>query len=245
MARRQNVRGKVIMFAREVEVKFPTWGQGMHPETRLSFSQFGEDLIIWTLLQARKRLDDGFYIDVGAFDPFRYSNTALLHLFRGWRGVNIDANPNTIDLFRQHRPNDINIQAAISDVECETEFFVFNHGAVNTLDPVMAASYADKAGNPFVIKEKLVTRTRRLDDILGSLTEIPEQIGLLSVDCEGLDHRILSSMDWNRFSPLVVAAECHGMDLNNPSSNPTHCLLTENGYRLMSHVYVTSIYIKK
>jgi len=38
-----------------------------------SFSQFGEDVILWNLLKQKK---EGFYVDCGAFDPYIHSNNA-------------------------------------------------------------------------------------------------------------------------------------------------------------------------
>ena len=37
---------------------------------------------------------NGIYIDIGAYHPYRFSNTCLLHS-RGWSGLNIDPNNNT------------------------------------------------------------------------------------------------------------------------------------------------------
>lgn len=51
-----------------------------------SFSQYGEDLIIDSLLHNKHR---GFYVDVGAYDPHRISNTKRFYL-KGWKGINIE-----------------------------------------------------------------------------------------------------------------------------------------------------------
>jgi hypothetical protein len=37
----------------------------------------------------------GFFIDIGAHHPFRYSNTYMFYK-KGWRGINIDATPGSI-----------------------------------------------------------------------------------------------------------------------------------------------------
>src|SRR5215510_10661697 len=63
---------------------------------RTSFSQQGEDLILARLFEGQRR---GFYVDVGAHHPRRFSNTFLLYR-RGWRGLNIDAAPGSMRLFR-------------------------------------------------------------------------------------------------------------------------------------------------
>ncbi len=48
----------------------------------------------------------GFYVDIGAHHPFRYSNTQFFYE-KGWRGINIDATPGSMDRFKDFRPEDI------------------------------------------------------------------------------------------------------------------------------------------
>ena len=54
-----------------------------------SYSQEGEDMILRRIF-GDKRL--GFYVDVGAHDPRRFSNTYYFYK-RGWRGINIEPRP--------------------------------------------------------------------------------------------------------------------------------------------------------
>lgn len=60
----------------------------------------------------------GFYVDVGAHHPTRFSNTYLFYL-RGWHGVNVDAMPGSMAEFRRLRPRDLNIEALISSTPGE------------------------------------------------------------------------------------------------------------------------------
>ena len=71
-----------------------------HNETELineipkfqSFSEYFEDLILFTIVSDIK---NGFYIDVGAYDPNIVSVTKAFYL-RGWNGINIE--PQSIKL---------------------------------------------------------------------------------------------------------------------------------------------------
>src|SRR5690606_23451660 len=56
----------------------------------------------------------GFYVDIGAHHPFKLSNTAYLWAL-GWNGVNVDAGAEAVAAFRKHRPQDMNIHAAVVD----------------------------------------------------------------------------------------------------------------------------------
>ncbi|WP_233706612.1 FkbM family methyltransferase, partial [Helicobacter marmotae] len=79
-----------------------------------SYSIEGEDRIL-SALMGDKEGKSGFYVDVGAHHPFRYSNTYLFYTW-GWMGINIDATPGSMAAFRKHRPRDINIECAIGNV---------------------------------------------------------------------------------------------------------------------------------
>src|SRR6266481_9217065 len=76
------------------------------------FSQFGEDVVLWHYLQHVK---GGFYVDVGAHDPYRFSNTYLLYKYRGWSGINIDLDERSVRAFAGSRPTDTNLQIGVSD----------------------------------------------------------------------------------------------------------------------------------
>ena len=76
-----------------------------------SYSQEGEDMILKRLFGGQKF---GFYVDVGAHHPKRFSNTYYFYK-KGWRGINIDAMPGSMIAFDKLRPRDINIERPISD----------------------------------------------------------------------------------------------------------------------------------
>lgn len=213
-------------------------------DMRISYSQFGEDLVLLSILEStvRKR-ENGFYVDVGAFNPWKYSNTALLHNFFGWTGINIDANPGSIELFKSARPNDINLVAAISDVIEELEFSIFNHPALNTLDKNLRKKQEAKA--PFEVKEVLSVTTQRLDDIFHQYSNQFVNIDVLSVDAEGFDLKVLKSNNWEIYQPTVILVEQHTLKLNELDSDLTYLFLTSKGYKLVSRCFVTSIYVKE
>ena len=75
-------------------------------------SQFGEDKKIIKLFKNYNRI--GTYLDIGCFHPTKQNNTYLMYKL-GWRGINIDLNPLSIELFKIARPKDLNICAAVSD----------------------------------------------------------------------------------------------------------------------------------
>jgi len=91
----------------------------------------------------------GFYVDVGAHHPKRFSNTYRLYR-RGWRGLNIDANPGSMTLFQNVRPRDINVEAAVSSTPRELTYYIFNEPALNTFKRDLAL---ERVGAYSIVKE--------------------------------------------------------------------------------------------
>jgi FkbM family methyltransferase len=207
------------------------------PGCHVHFAQFGEDCVLWDLLQLHRRIEDGFYVDVGAHHPTEHSNTYLLRALKRWRGVNIDANRAAITQFEAQCSDCHNVAAVISDVEEEVTFSSFSQSGINTADAAMA----EKQAKQHTLLSRQRMRTRTLTSVLDGLGPLPP-IALLSVDVEGYDLRVLQSLDWTRYRPFAVCIESIEMDLAKPGDNEIFRFLTVLGYRLISHVWITSLY---
>ena len=140
---------------------------------RLSYSQEGEDMILGRIFDQKT---GGFYVDVGAHHPFRFSNTCVLYQ-RGWCGINIDADPTLIAAFQRHRPRDINISTGVSDEPGVLLFHVFNEPALSTFDPAVAAEKERHPAYRIVARKEVVVQ--RLDAILATHLPWPQEIDLL------------------------------------------------------------------
>ena len=102
---------------------------------RKSYAMDGEDIAVDLF---NKKKNKGFYVDIGAHHPIQRNNTHLLFK-KGWQGINIDVNQFSIDLFNFLRPNDLNLQVAVSDKEGEISFFYQKKfSQLNTTDKKIA-----------------------------------------------------------------------------------------------------------
>jgi len=218
---------------------FPNWGRVVETidqgNAKLTFSQFGEDQMVWERFQNKR---NGFYVDVGCHHPFRYSNTALLSNFLDWRGINIDPDARAIAQFQEHRPNDINLLCAVDREAGETEMFFFEDGAINSLDPDMAAAQTKQYGTPR--RERVPVL--RLRDVLDLHLPKDVQIDYMNIDCEARDHAVLESNDWEKYRPRLLSVEVHGFDPGHPGGNPTFQFLEAQGYIFFAQYYATSFY---
>jgi FkbM family methyltransferase len=195
---------------------------------RDSFSQEGEDLILERFLEGR---ENGFYVDIGAHHPFRFSNTYRLYR-RGWRGLNVDANPGSMAIFRRMRPRDINVEAAVSAQERELTFHVFNDPALNTFDRELAMGRVSPA---YSIVEEVVLRTQPLWKLLDQYVPADTEIDLMTVDVEGLDYEVLSSNDWQRYRPQYLIVErLDLLTVDGVTGDPIQQLLAAQHYSMVA-----------
>lgn len=155
---------------------------------QVTWSQDGEDLLFEELFPAT-----GFYVDVGAHHPDRYSVTRKLY-DRGWHGVNIDFSPGFAEAFAQRRPRDRSI-AALVGTPREAVFFRFAEPTLSTLDEHRARQLVD-LGWPIVAQESV--QVEPLSTVLERL-DVTGAIDLLSVDVEGEDLAVIGTLDWDRW----------------------------------------------
>jgi FkbM family methyltransferase len=157
------------------------------------YSQEGEDMVIRRLVGKKK---EGFFVDVGAYHPIKLSNT--YHFYRrGWRGINIDARPGSMQLFRKLRPEDTNIEVAIGNQEGTVNFYMYEESAFNTCKPPQTDGHVKVQEIPI----------RPLHAVLKEHVPRDQQIDFFSIDVEGLDLEVLKSNDWEAFSPNFILVE--------------------------------------
>jgi len=203
-----------------------------------SFSQFGEDLVLFNFFN---RSEKGFYIDIGAYHPYKFSNTYFYYR-RGWQGINIDARPGSMKIFKQKRPRDINLEAGISCEEKPSDFYVFEDYAFNTFSKDLADVWQNKG---FKIKKTIQVETKRLENILAEYLPQDKDISFMSVDVEGLDLLVLQSNNWLKYRPRFILVEIHNFNLENFKESEVYNFLIEKGYELVSIVYITLIFKRK
>lgn len=173
-----------------------------------SYSQEGEDRVLDRIFGF---CDPGFYVDVGAHDPHRFSNTYLFYR-RGWRGINIDAMPGSMEKFNRMRPRDVNLEIGIGAKSGVAKFYVFNEPALNTFDPEVAKTHTTP---DWRIERVIDVPIEPLAAVLDRYIEAGTQIEFLSVDVEGLDLTVLQSNDWSKYRPKVVLIESLKKDLTS------------------------------
>ena len=203
---------------------------------RKSYSQEGEDLLLGRFFEGQAR---GFYVDVGAHHPSRFSNTLMFYR-RGWHGINIEPNPQVMRQFRTQRARDINLQCGVGDEPGTMKLYQFDDPALNTFDADVVASRL--AHTPYKLVGTIEVPVERLQDIL--LRHLPHNqvIDFLSIDVEGYDLRVLRSNDWQHYRPRYVLVEARDVSLETALRSDTHGFMTQQGYELLAKTFNTLLF---
>lgn len=150
----------------------------------------------------------GYFVEVGAFDGERFSNTSWL-ADNGWRGLYVEPSPTYAKLCRlRHIFNGVEVEnVGVGD---ETTTLPLREiGALSTLSQDAVDSYlqiewsvrqmAKKAGSAMV-------PVHRLDDLLAR-HKVEAGFDMLVIDVGGFEEKVVSGFDIARWRPTLIIAE--------------------------------------
>jgi FkbM family methyltransferase len=160
------------------------------------YSQFGEDRY---LVEHNRVPERGVFVDVGAGDPVRFSNSLYFEQ-RGWTGLCIDADPKQVEALRRVRSCLVE-WAAVTSVAGEIQLLQCDEPDFSTTLTHLPEVVVAKGWGLAPIR---VPGAR-----LGRLLEKHgvERIDLLSIDTEGTELDVCSSLDWQKHQPSIVIIE--------------------------------------
>ena len=204
-----------------------------------SYSQEGEDMILRRIFEHQSR---GFYVDVGAHHPRRFSNTCFFYK-QGWTGINIEPNPDAILIFKWLRQRDLNLQMGVSNNKGSLTYYLFDEPALNTFDAELARSR--EKNTSYRITGQIDLPVLPLADILERHLAPSQQIDFLSIDVEGHDYSVLQSNNWKKFRPTIVLVEALGMSLQNIQRSEVYAFLHEREYEVIAKTFNTFLFRKQ
>ncbi len=194
----------------------------MTSETKLSFAQNGEDMLLWRCFQK----DHGFYVDVGASSPVHDSVTQFFYE-RGWTGINFEPIPERVNELRRLRPRDVTVQAAVSDtVELMRLHRTTGIGGLSTASmPEEFAELYQAHSWPMLVET--VTLSQQLEAL--GVTEID----FLKIDAEGAESAVIAGIDLSRWRPSVIVVEATKPMSPDPAYDGWEPQLLQSGYRFV------------
>jgi FkbM family methyltransferase len=205
------------------------------------YSQLGEQMVVMNILG---RMDQSkmnpIYVDIGAFHPFKGSNTYKLYL-KNWRGVVVDPNPNKIKQFAPVRPLDICLTNAVVpdswDMKEVEMLATGSHDARESITPTLNKNnHLDKE----TAQHSYIAKTIKASEVLELCCKELGMPAFLSVDIEGLEGDLIKGTNFKKYPIPVLCIEhflsefTESQSIFDYKSSPMIQHLEANGYELVS-----------
>jgi hypothetical protein len=169
----------------------------------------------------------GYYIEMGALDGLKFSNTYFFEVMFGWKGILIEADPFKFGSIKSNRPSAI----VVGEIVCEGGEVTFIRGG--------ATAGAVKYFAPAFYKRWYVTPNpdRKLTLQCQSLSSILETVhrrsgvncyDFFSLDVEGAELSVVQTIDFTRFHFKVIVVEEDGSNVTREEALAD--ILRSNGY---------------
>ena len=215
--------------------------------SKKSFSLSSVDLIIERVFSNFK---DGIYLDIGCNHPIKYSNTYLLFK-KGWKGINVDLDKDSIKQFNLMRKDDHNVNALITSKDNEEKDLYFYHSrsAINTISKDLAEKRENK---PKKIKK---LKGISINTLIERSPFQNKKINLLSIDIENYEYEALKEFKFDKYNIDVIVSEVTDVDssklelfnnsLEKIMNSKIYKLLTRNNYKLINWVNSDLVFVNK
>ena len=196
----------------------------------MSFSQEYEDIILYNMLE-NVIGNEIFWIDVGAYDPIRLSVTKFFETYGG-KGINIEPQKKFIDLLKEDRPLDINLEIGISNEE----------GALYLYGDNSLASF-DSENKWVRDKNKIIVEVKTLKWVCENYLKKNSVIHFMKIDVEGFERKCLEGMDFNNWRPWIVVVESTEPMTNIPCYDKWEDILIQAGYVFVGMSGINRYYV--
>ena len=185
-----------------------------------SHGQFLQDL--WVAYETKMR-HGGFFVEFGATDGIKFSNTRALETRLGWSGVLAEPARIWYPALRRNR-------ACFIDDRCvwtrTGETLTFNQPAIAAHSTIDAYSQGDSLAGTRAEGQRYEVTTVSLNDLLAHW-RAPRRIDYLSIDTEGSELDILQALDFSAWEIRLITVEHN----HTSKRQEIHDFLASKGYR--------------
>jgi len=172
---------------------------------------------------------DKTFLEFGATDGLKLSNSHMLENFLGWKGVLSEPSPQWHNLLKKNRANTKIITKCIwSETGKNLDFFMSDDGNLSTLNDFVDSDKNSMPGNTKARKKAgkvIAVETISLNDVIKQYFDNISP-SYISIDTEGSEFKILETFNFKIYRPKVFTIEHNFTELQNKIDE----LMSSNGY---------------
>lgn len=209
--------------------------------TENSKSQNQEDETLLKLFL--KGVCGGIYVELGALDGVRFSNSHFFWKSLNWRGILIEPNPKSFKQLEVNRPEDDLYNYAICSKDRNVHFAEGFDGAISGIYEFMPLTFKQRWHSGTKVEDLQKIACRPLSSVIATSKFRGLLIDFLSLDVEGGEFEVIKTINFeeDRFGVIFYEADEH-----NPIKNEAmKTFLEKKGYVFRFHVRGSNYHVNQ
>jgi FkbM family methyltransferase len=148
----------------------------------------------------------GFFVEAGANDGYRQSNTYWLERFGGWSGLLVEPVPHLARVCAKERPGSRVVNCALGPPDGPDALTIHVGGLMSKTEATADwDAPAEEFGEPYTKTSYVTVPARTLSSLLDEMSAPP--VDFLSLDVEGYEPQVLAGIE-ARHLPRFMLIEC-------------------------------------
>lgn len=182
--------------------------------------------------------NEGFFVELGANDGIKQSNTKYFELYKGWQGILVEPHPKNYLKCKQNRKKTTQVWnfacVGMNYPSSEMEFIfsdLMTIGLSGKSEIVDKIGHARSGSTHLEGPDKIsnfTAKTITLNKLL-EMSRAPTQMQLLSLDCEGAEIEVINGIDHSRFRFDFICIEIRDYAISGQE-------LENQGYQLVTRL---------
>jgi len=186
----------------------------------------------WVLFHALPLMENGYFLDLAAADGITHSNTYVLEKHFGWGGLCIEPNPAFYNQLLQNR--DCLADSSVVSDKHEILKFRIDNGQLGGIVAEDTDNSMQIRGDQLPNAQIISLEAKTINEILAQ-NDAPKQIDYFSLDIEGSEERVISTLDFSSYQFKCITIERPTRKVNE--------VLFDNGYIFVRNYQFDSFYI--
>jgi FkbM family methyltransferase len=172
-------------------------------DNKFFFSECGQDKVVKDTFFKNQK--DGFFIEIGAFDGVQGSNCYHFERFMNWNGIAIEASPTQFNKLKKNRNCQLH-NVALSLTKKEVEFYEVTEGFTQ-MSGINNTNYQNSFNRIINKSKSKINKIKINSTVFSEIIPNNQIIDLLSIDIEGNEFEVLSSIDYSIYEIKVIILE--------------------------------------
>jgi len=195
------------------------------------------------------QINDGFFVEVGAYDGEYVSNTCAL-ADMGWRGLYVEPVPEFFEKCRARHAGNAGVRVDNMAIgPCKGEVAITLAGPLSSIDRQTTEIFKGLAWAKSLVSDRRIPVSQDTLDAYLSQRGVQPGFELLVVDVEGYEAEVMSGFDLSVWQPVMIIIELHDQNMEYRETMEKNerlaVSLDRAGYVAAYKDFTNTVYVRK